>query len=127
MRFPLIVAAFFGLAVGPLLSIGAGDLSAKVPSKRIARCVKYSQKRGSDDQSVDVGLRNRCRYDVSCTVEWTVSCEDDEADAPARHQARSVDLDRGAREIINASAAVCGDGSWAVDDIRWTCESRDFQ
>lgn len=122
MRFPPVLATLFGIALAIGASAGAGDLSAKTPKNKIARCVKYSQKKGADQQSVDVGLRNRCRYNVSCTVEWKVSCEDDDADTPPREQARTVDLDRGAAEIISASAAVCGDGSWAVDDIRWTCE-----
>lgn len=122
MRFPPILATLFGFALAIGATAGAGDLSAKTPKKTIARCVKYSQTKGSDKQSVKVGLRNRCRYAVSCTVEWSVTCDDDADDAPAREQARTVDLDRGNREIISASAAVCGDAGWAVDDIRWTCE-----
>lgn len=119
MRFPPILAALIGCAI----ALGVTAATAAKPKRvKIARCVKYSQKRGSDEQSVNVGLRNQCRYAVSCTVEWKITCEDDDADTPARVQARTVDLGRGAREIINASAAACGDASWAVDDIKWTCE-----
>ena len=118
MRFPPLLAALLGCA----MALGAtSDLGAKTPKKKIARCVKYTQTKGKDEQSVDVGLRNRCRYSVSCTVEWKISCEAEPDVAPREH-AMTVELDRGAREIINASAASCGESSWGVDDIRWTCE-----
>jgi hypothetical protein len=119
MRFPPILVALVGCA----MAIGASSTAAKPTKQKIARCVKYSQARGADEQSVDVGLRNRCRFDVACTVEWKISCDGDDA-GTVREQARNVSLDRGAREIITASATVCGDESWAVDDIRWTCEPR---
>ena len=118
MRFPPILAALIGCAV----AIGATTSVAKPPKTKKVRCVKYTQKKGVDEQSVDVGLRNRCRFAVSCTVEWTVSCEDDDDKTPVRRQSRFVEHDRGDSEIVSASAAICGDGSWAVDDIRWNCE-----
>lgn len=112
-------AALVTSALAPS-SVSMAQGSARRP-QRVSRCVKYSQTMGSDKQSVDIGLANRCRFAVSCTVEWRVSCESDGA-GNSGEAARSLDLGAGARQTINASAARCGDESWEVQDIRWTCE-----
>ena len=124
MRSPRLLATLSGIVLAIVASAGAGDLAADKKRPPISRCIKYSQKKGADQQSVAVGLKNRCGYDVSCTVEWSVSCEDDDDQTARRNETRSLDLDRGDAEIIRASAAMCGDGDWAVDDIRWSCDPR---
>lgn len=90
--------------------------------KRVARCVRYNQVLGGDKQSVDISLRNRCRVPMTCSVEWKITCDADEADAEPRDFAKVVELGKGMRESVNASAAACGDDGWAVDDIKWDCE-----
>ena len=95
------------------------------PKKKVrkSRCVRYNQVLGGDKQSVDISLRNRCKAAVTCSVEWKVTCDSDPADAEAKDFARVVEIGGRDRESVNASAAVCGDDGWAVDDIKWECES----
>jgi len=94
---------------------------AKVKSS-LSRCVRYGQTMGSDKQSVDIKLRNRCRVPVSCSLERKVSCDADEAGTDPREFADVMKLSKGARDSINASAAACGDDGWAITDITWECE-----
>lgn len=119
---PMWVALGAALVTGALAPTPVSMAQGEKPRhQRVSRCVKYSQTMGGDKQSVDIGLANRCRFAVSCTVEWRVSCDSDGAGA-AGEAAQSLELGKGDRQTINASAARCGDDGWEVQDIRWTCE-----
>lgn len=125
-----LVAAVVGCAVAVGLSASSVDVACPEGSawakpkakKRVSRCMRYTQERGADEQSVDITLRNRCGYPVTCSLEWKVSCDADASDTSPREGARVLRLDRGERGATNASAAACGDDGWAVADIRWLCE-----
>lgn len=119
MRASPLVAAIGAALVTAALSLGTESLAREGKGPRVSRCVKYSQAKGADEQSVDVGLANRCGFPVSCTLEWRVSCE---GEGGASESAISIELSRGEGEVVNASAARCGDGDWSVDEIRWSCE-----
>ena len=126
MRF--LSALFVGVMITGLSSMsldGHGpranqaEATPKAKSK-ISRCVRYTQVMGEDKQSVDISLRNRCKAPVACVVEWKVSCDGE--DTETREFSDAMKLAGKARETVTASAAVCGDEGWAVDDIEWECE-----
>ncbi len=103
---------------GELISEATAE--PKVKRKR-SRCVKYSQLMGADKQSVDVRLRNRCASEMTCSIEWKLSCDADPADAPVRDRTEIATMKRGDTSTMNLSAAACGDDGWSVDDIQWNC------
>jgi hypothetical protein len=91
-------------------AIGGPRLSAK-------RCVQFSQKMERGQTGVALRLRNRCRSEVSCSIEWKVVCGGGSAGGV---EAASMELARGEAREVSASAAAC-DGDWEVTDVRWTC------
>lgn len=81
------------------------------------RCVRYSQKAGKDEISIDMRLRNRCSFEVECEMQWELRC-DDEAIGTER-ELSSIATDSDAN--YHVSASICGEKAWEVADVRWSC------
>jgi len=97
----------------------------KRPDKRVAkkrairRCVSYKQEQYDDGLSIL--LKNRCDFDLSCSLSWRVRCDEDES-GTKRSKAELLTIDQGNSDSAYASASVCGDDGWRVTDVRWSCE-----
>jgi hypothetical protein len=91
----------------------------KKPRARVAsRCVTLAQE--TSGQTVDLSLTNRCEASMSCSVGWVVRCG--QARRLTTHRgSESVWLADGSSQTVTASAAECGDQSWRVGAIRWSC------
>ncbi len=95
------------------------EAKPKKKSKSLSRCIRYGQEKGEDEQSVQIRLRNRCKVKISCSIEWKLQCDGEEA---SEESSSAVKLESGATDFVTASAVSCGDRGWAVDDIKWDCE-----
>jgi len=82
------------------------------------RCVRYSQKMERGQTGAALSLRNGCRTAVTCTIEWKLVCGGGPAGGV---EAASMELERGEKKEVSASAAAC-DRDWQVTDVRWTCD-----
>jgi hypothetical protein len=102
------------LVLGSAVAVAA----AAVTRRTAGRCVRYSQKMDSARTGVVMQLRNRCRFPVTCTLEWKLVCAGNSAGV----ESASLELARGKADSVHASAAGCGDGDWEVADVRWTCD-----
>ena len=110
--------ATFALAI----SICVPALAKSAAKKSIADCTSVQQVE-KDEATLSLALHNSCSMPVDCKVTWRVVCA---PDAPKRRAAHAGNqkftLKEGAETTIEASAAVCGDDSFTLDQVQWGCE-----
>jgi hypothetical protein len=92
------------------------------PKKSLADCTAFDQADKGDD-GVQFTLHNSCSIPVSCAISWKLVCAPDSHKRRAVHaSAAKLSLIEGAAQTADASAASCGDASWSIGDVTWTCE-----
>ena len=90
--------------------------------KSIASCTAFDQADKGDDK-VEFTIRNSCTVPVDCSISWRVVCAPNSKKRRAVHPASSkLALTDGTAQSADASATVCGDDSWSIDQISWSCE-----
>ena len=107
--------------VGLVISASPALADGKHDKGSIAGCATFDQK-DSSETSVDFTINNACTIAVTCKVTWSLTC------APDSHKRRSrtfenasFALDQSETKTTTASAAKCGDDSWSIDDVTWSC------
>ena len=102
--------------------VGVPEAAAQAKPKGkapVSRCVRFSQEK-SGDAALALTLKNRCDADLSCSVGWSVRCD---ADTDGKRKEREVfTLLDDATYTVTASADVCGDDGWAINDVTWACQ-----
>lgn len=90
--------------------------------KSLAECTSFDQVDKEDDK-VQFTINNTCSVPVDCTVTWRVVCAPESKKRRSVH-AGSAKLSLGDSTSLSteASAAVCKDAGWAIDQVHWTCE-----
>ena len=90
--------------------------------KSVGDCTSFDQTDKGDD-TVELAIKNSCKVPVDCTISWKVVC------APASKKRRSVHptttklaVNEGATQATDATASMCGDDGWTIDDIQWSCQ-----
>lgn len=97
-------------------------LAADNGKKSIAACTTFDQTEKGDDK-VEFTIKNSCTIPVDCTVTWRVVCAPDSKKRRAIHPGSSkFALTESASQSADASAAVCGDDAFAIDQISWNCQ-----
>lgn len=86
---------------------------------RLSRCVKYSQEIGEADMTL--ALTNRCKQALECTMTWSLQCHKDDDEVEATERGETFDIARGKRYTVTASASLCGEDGWSIEDVSWTC------
>lgn len=89
-------------------------------NKGVRRCVKFQQTLGSDEESVDLQLTNKCKFEVICSIEWDLSCSSSEGASIEDSGKKSTTLDFSEKLDVNASAGVC-ELDWEITNVRWEC------
>lgn len=96
----------------------AGDGGAK---RSIAKCTSFDQT-DRDEETVDLTIHNSCTIPVDCSISWRVVCAPESKKRRAVHPgSKKVALESAGTTSAQASAAVCGDDSFAIDSIQWSC------
>ena len=82
-------------------------------------CVGFQNRVGEKEILVHAG--NDCERRLTCTLDYSVTCEDNAGKATSRAQKRSPFnlAPKGVAELT-LSAADCKQG-WAIDDLAWKC------
>jgi len=93
-------------------------------SKNVRRCMRFTQKIGADEESVDLSLQSNCKFEVICSLEWELTCESDDGEASSNPGKRSQTLLFAEDFKVNASASMCEE-SWEVGDVKWNCVPAD--
>ena len=90
--------------------------------KSLADCTSFDQTEKGDD-AVELSLKNTCSIPVDCSISWKVVCAPDAKKRRSVHPGSSkLSLDTGGSSKAQASAAVCGDDSWSIESIEWSCQ-----
>jgi hypothetical protein len=113
-------ARWAGLALA--LSLLVPSVVAADHHKSVSECTSFDQV-DKGETNVEMTVHNSCSIAVSCDVTWRVVC------VPGGNKRRSVHpgaakltLEENTSQAAEASAAVCGDGSWQIDAIEWSCQ-----
>ena len=107
-----------GLLAGCLLLAGSVQAETRPTAND---CMSFD--RSEQDHAIEYRLTNGCDQRVACTVTWKLSC----GDRPplVTHAGRgSTLLDPSASDAITASAAACGEQSWRISDVAWSCAAK---
>lgn len=90
-------------------------------TKSVATCTTFDQV-DKGDEKLGFTIHNSCSMPVDCSISWRVVC------APATKR-KAVHPGRTAFKVVNAtsqsaeaSASICGDDSFTIDNVVWTCE-----
>jgi hypothetical protein len=90
--------------------------------KSVAECTSFDQN-DKDEDKVEFAIHNSCSMPVDCSIKWRVVCAPDAKSRKATHaKSLKVQVTNGSTTAAEASAAVCGDDSWTIDSIHWSCE-----
>ncbi|MEO8843701.1 MAG: hypothetical protein ABI591_29340 [Kofleriaceae bacterium] len=95
---------------------------ADASKKSLADCTTFDQADKGED-AVQFTVKNTCSIPVDCTFSWRVVC------APQSKKRRSVHAGDAKVSLVadtgsstkDVSAAVCGDDSFSIEGIEWSC------
>ena len=89
--------------------------------RSLAECTAFEQADKGDD-TVQFTIHNGCSVPVDCSISWRVVCAPDTKKLKSSHaSAMKLALTDGGTRSAEASAAVCKDDSWAIEDVAWSC------
>lgn len=107
------------LAIMIAVPVATADRGSK---KTVSSCTSFDQT-DKDDDTVEFTIHNTCSIPLDCSVSWRVVCAPDSKKRKSTHPGAAKlalhDLTQGSAQ---ATAAVCGDDAWKIDDIQWSCE-----
>jgi len=91
-------------------------------TKSISTCTSFGQEDKGEDK-VQFTVHNSCTIPVDCSISWRVVCAPQSKKRRAVHAgAAKLELPNGGMQSAEASATVCGDDSWSIDSIAWSCQ-----
>lgn len=93
--------------------------------KSLATCTSFDQEDKGEDK-VQFTIKNTCTVPVDCSVSWRVVCAPDSKKRRKVHPGSSklvllVEAEKSSQSV-DASAAMCGDDAWTMDQIQWGCQ-----
>ena len=93
--------------------------------KSVAECTAFDETEKGED-ALELTVHNSCSIPVDCTLAWVVVCAPKSAKRRAAHASSTkFSLDQAATQSTDASAAVCGDDSWSIEGVTWSCQPKD--
>ena len=119
-QMPVPPPVICALAIPMLASIPA---IADRNGRSVADCTNFNQA-DKGDSLVEFTIHNSFTIPVDCAISWRVVCAPDAPKRRASHAGNaSLKLaSDNASQSAEASAAVCGDDSWAIQSIQWSCQ-----
>jgi len=104
------------------LSICVPVAFADRDTKSISTCTSFNQQDKGDDK-VEFTINNTCTIPVDCTISWRLVCAPESKKRRAAHAgAAKLALTNSSMQTAEASASVCGDDGWSLDNIQWSCQ-----
>jgi hypothetical protein len=104
------------------ISICVPALAKTGVKKSLADCTSFQQIEKGED-IIELSVHNSCKVPVDCSIKWRVVCAPDAPKRRAVHPKTSkFTLGEGAGSSAEASATMCGDDSFTIDQIQWGCE-----
>lgn len=113
-------ALAMSVCVPSILSLA--EARADRGARSVASCTSFDQVE-KDNDKVQLTVHSACSVPLDCAVSWRVVCAPESKSRRAVHPAAAkFSLNQGGAWTEEASAAVCGDASWAIDAVQWRCE-----
>jgi hypothetical protein len=109
------------MVLGVLLASGAfsTELAAADVEDSADACVVFHNE--SAEKRLLVHASNACERRLSCTLDYTVLCEDVQGKQTSRSERRApFHLGKKGTQTLSLSAEACLQG-WRIDELRWTC------
>lgn len=92
---------------------------AAEPEDSVEACVAFRNETG--DKRLLVQARNSCERRLSCSLDYTLLCEDTEGRPTSRTARRAAfQLGKKGSYELSLSAEACLRG-WRIDELRWNC------
>jgi hypothetical protein len=89
--------------------------------RSVATCTSFDQADQADSK-VAFTIRNTCSMPVDCAVSWRVVCAPEAKRRRTAHPGSvRLAVEHAGSQSAEASAAVCGDDSWVIDSVTWSC------
>jgi hypothetical protein len=106
---------------GSIVAVLVVPAFADRPGRSLASCTSFDQADKGDDR-VAFTIRNACSIPIDCAVTWRVVCAPESRKRRAVHPGSvKLAITDGGSQSAEASAAMCGDDSWAIDSVHWSC------
>lgn len=93
---------------------------AKVAS--VAACTSFDQLDRDGEDGVDLVVSSTCDVKLSCSVSWELTCKPAVGKSRKSNHGEAFSLATSASETTTASAGVCGNDGWVIDDVTWSCQ-----
>jgi len=104
------------------ISISVPVAVADRGTKSISDCTSFGQQDKGDDK-VEFTIHNTCTIPVDCSITWRLVCAPESKKRRAQHAGGAkLALTTSSMQTAEASAAVCGDAGWSLDNIAWSCQ-----
>ena len=115
-------ASWATCALAIMIAVPVATADRGSSKKSLADCTSFDQS-DKDETTVEFTVHNTCSIPVDCSVSWRVVCAPDSKKRRATHPgAAKLSLHETVTGSAQASASVCGDDAWAIDQINWSCE-----
>lgn len=100
----------------PVLAAEAGPDS---DADTVNACVGFRNEEG--EKLLIVHATNGCKRHLTCSMSYSVRCEDNDRNVTSRAQKETpFDLAGKGKAELTLSATTCNQG-WAIDNLAWTC------
>lgn len=90
--------------------------------KSLAECTAFDQV-DKDDDKVALTIHNSCSVPIDCNITWRLVCAPESKTRRTVHAgAAKLSLMDATSQSAEASASICKDDSWLLDQVRWNCQ-----
>lgn len=121
--FFVIVTIVLGLAV-PTRAEPARPATAR-PLASVTQCMSYNET-PNPSGGLDLTIQNNCGFSAKCKLAWKVVCAPQSTKRRKLHSHLVMfDLEPGQSQSRHANASACGDDSWQLSAITWSCTPLD--
>src|SRR5258706_15262255 len=86
--------------------------------KSLSDCTTFGQEEKGEDK-LELTIKNSCTVPVDCSISWRVVCAPDKKRRNVHANSSTLAITEGAAKSAEASAQVCGDDAWAIENIEW--------
>lgn len=111
----------FAIALSMFTPAALAD-SGRKKRKSIDSCTSFDQRDRESEDGVDLVVANSCDIKLACGVKWSLTCSPDSKKEKKTRHGAAFELEDGQTEDTEALASDCGNASWQISDISWSCE-----
>jgi hypothetical protein len=109
------------LAISISIPISIPVATADRARKSLASCTVFDQV-DKGDEVVAFTIHNSCSVPIDCRITWRVVCAPESKSRRASHPGKAmISISGASTGAAEASAAMCGDDSWQLDSVQWSC------